>query len=53
MGTRAPIARVRSELGVVVDELRDLANGIHPAVLSQVGLDQGHQVHGRALQHPH
>jgi signal transduction histidine kinase len=39
-GTRALIARVRSELGVVVDELRDLANGIHPAVLSQVGLDQ-------------
>jgi signal transduction histidine kinase len=40
LGTRALIARVRSELGVVVDELRDLANGIHPAVLSQVGLDQ-------------
>jgi signal transduction histidine kinase len=39
-GTQALIARVRSELGVVVDELRDLANGIHPAVLSQVGLDQ-------------
>jgi signal transduction histidine kinase len=39
-GTRALIARIRSELGLVVDELRDLANGIHPAVLSQVGLDQ-------------
>jgi signal transduction histidine kinase len=38
--SQAVIARVRSELGQVLDELRDLANGIHPAVLSQVGLDQ-------------
>jgi signal transduction histidine kinase len=37
---QAVIGRVRSELGQVLDELRDLANGIHPAVLSQVGLDQ-------------
>ena len=37
---QAVIARVRSELGQVLDELRDLAHGIHPAVLSQVGLDQ-------------
>jgi signal transduction histidine kinase len=35
---QAVIARVRSELGQVLDELRDLAHGIHPAVLSQVGL---------------
>ena len=37
---RAMIGRVRSELGTVIDELRDLARGIHPAVLSQVGLEQ-------------
>jgi signal transduction histidine kinase len=37
---QAVIARVRSELGQVLDELRDLAHGIHPAVLSQLGLDQ-------------
>jgi signal transduction histidine kinase len=34
------IGRVRNELGTVIDELRDLARGIHPAVLSQVGLEQ-------------
>lgn len=34
------IGRVRAELAQVLDELRDLAHGIHPAVLSQVGLDQ-------------
>lgn len=34
------INRVRSELGVVIEELRNLAHGIHPAVLSQVGLEQ-------------
>jgi signal transduction histidine kinase len=39
-GAQAVIARVRSELGGVLDELRDLAHGIHPAVLSQLGLDQ-------------
>ncbi|HET9894012.1 MAG TPA: sensor histidine kinase [Streptosporangiaceae bacterium] len=37
---RAVIARIRSELGAVLDELRDLAHGIHPAVLSQFGLEQ-------------
>ena len=36
----AVIGRVRAELGQVLDELRDLAHGIHPAALSQVGLDQ-------------
>ena len=36
----ALIGRVRAELGQVLDELRDLAHGIHPAALSQVGLDQ-------------
>jgi len=35
---RAVIGRIRSELAAVLDELRDLAHGIHPAVLSQVGL---------------
>ncbi len=35
---RAMITRIRRELGQVFDELRDLAHGIHPAVLSQVGL---------------
>ena len=37
---QALISRVRSELGQVLDELRDLAHGIHPAALSHVGLDQ-------------
>lgn len=41
--TRAVIGRVRNELGSVLDELRDLAHGIHPAVLSQVGLAQAVQ----------
>ena len=35
---RTVIGRIRSELAAVLDELRDLAHGIHPAVLSQVGL---------------
>lgn len=37
---QAAIGRVRNELGQVLEELRDLAHGIHPASLSQVGLDQ-------------
>jgi signal transduction histidine kinase len=37
---QAVIGRVRNELGQVLDELRDLAHGIHPAVLNQVGLEQ-------------
>jgi signal transduction histidine kinase len=37
--TRVIVGRVRSELALVIDELRDLAHGIHPAVLSQVGLE--------------
>lgn len=41
--TRAVVRRVRSELGNVLDELRNLAHGIHPAVLSQVGLAQAVQ----------
>lgn len=41
--TQAVIGRVRHELGSVLDELRDLAHGIHPAVLSQVGLAQAVQ----------
>jgi signal transduction histidine kinase len=40
---RAVVGRIRSELGSVLDELRDLARGIHPAVLSQVGLAQAVQ----------
>jgi signal transduction histidine kinase len=41
--TRGVIHRVRTELGTVLDELRDLAHGIHPAVLTQVGLAQAVQ----------
>lgn len=37
---RAIISRIRNELGQVLDELRDLAHGLHPAALSQLGLDQ-------------
>jgi signal transduction histidine kinase len=40
---RAAVSRVRSELGGVLDELRDLAHGIHPTVLTQVGLAQAVQ----------
>jgi signal transduction histidine kinase len=36
----ASIRRIRHELALVIDELRDLAHGIHPAVLGQVGLEQ-------------
>jgi signal transduction histidine kinase len=39
-GARAVLSRVRGELGEVLDGLRDLAHGIHPAVLTQFGLDQ-------------
>jgi signal transduction histidine kinase len=38
--SRAIISRIRSELAQVIDELRDLAHGIHPAALGQVGLEQ-------------
>jgi len=41
--TRAVIGRIRTELCSVLDELRDLAHGIHPAVLGQVGLAQAVQ----------
>jgi signal transduction histidine kinase len=34
------IGRIRNELAQVLDEIRDLAHGIHPAALSQVGLEQ-------------
>jgi signal transduction histidine kinase len=37
---QAVISRIRSELALVLDELRDLAHGIHPAALNQLGLDQ-------------
>lgn len=39
----AVVSRIRAEFGSIVDELRDLAHGIHPAVLSQVGLAQAVQ----------
>jgi signal transduction histidine kinase len=32
------IGRIGAELAQVIDELRDLAHGVHPGVLSQVGL---------------
>lgn len=38
--TQAVIDRVRTELTLVIDDLRDLAHGIHPTVLSQFGLEQ-------------
>lgn len=41
--TRAVVGRIRAELGNVLGELRDLAHGIHPAVLGQVGLAQAVQ----------
>jgi signal transduction histidine kinase len=34
------IRRIRSELAVVIEELRNLAHGVHPGALSQVGLEQ-------------
>jgi len=36
--SRAFIGRIGKELALVIDELRDLAHGVHPGVLSQVGL---------------
>lgn len=36
--SRAFIGRIGTELAGVIDELRDLAHGVHPGVLSQVGL---------------
>ena len=42
-GARAAIGHARAELGQALQELRDLARGIHPAVLAQAGL-------GAALQ---
>jgi signal transduction histidine kinase len=37
-GSRAFVGRIGKELALVIDELRDLAHGVHPGVLSQVGL---------------
>jgi signal transduction histidine kinase len=34
----APIAAAEAELALAVDDLRDLASGIHPAVLTDLGL---------------
>jgi signal transduction histidine kinase len=36
--SRAFIGRIGKELAQVIEELRDLAHGVHPGVLSQVGL---------------
>ncbi len=36
--TRVALSRAVEDLGVAVNELRDLARGIHPAVLSESGL---------------
>jgi signal transduction histidine kinase len=36
--SRTFIGRIGKELALVIDELRDLAHGVHPGVLSQVGL---------------
>jgi signal transduction histidine kinase len=37
-GTAALLADVRMQIGEALDELRDLARGLHPAILSQSGL---------------
>src|SRR4051794_15809737 len=37
-GPAAHLARVREELQLAVGELRELARGIHPAVLTELGL---------------
>jgi signal transduction histidine kinase len=37
-GARAAIEHARAELNQTLQELRDLARGIHPAVLAQAGL---------------
>jgi signal transduction histidine kinase len=37
-GVRAVLAELRDEIGHALDELRDLARGLHPAVLSQSGI---------------
>jgi PAS domain S-box-containing protein len=37
-GAAEHLARVREELQLAVDELRELARGIHPAVLTELGL---------------
>ena len=39
-GAQVALSRIRAELGHVLDELRDLAHGIHPTALSQIGLEQ-------------
>jgi signal transduction histidine kinase len=36
--SRSFIGRIGKELALVIEELRDLAHGVHPGVLSQVGL---------------
>ena len=36
--TATHLSRVREELGLAIDELRELARGIHPAVLTELGL---------------
>jgi PAS domain S-box-containing protein len=37
-GTRTTISRVAGELNRVIDELREISRGIHPAILSEGGL---------------
>jgi signal transduction histidine kinase len=42
----------RSEVGIALEELRDLAHGIHPAVLSDAGLGVGLRMFAESSQLP-
>ncbi|MBT0773212.1 hypothetical protein KIH74_29985 [Kineosporia sp. J2-2] len=48
--SRERLRGISQELSLALDELRDLARGIHPAVLSQAGL--GAAVEAMAQRHP-
>ena len=46
------LADVAAELGAVMDELRELSRGIHPAILSRGGLDRALRTLGRRSSVP-
>jgi signal transduction histidine kinase len=45
-------AAARAEVGIALEELRDLAHGIHPAVLSDAGLGVGLRMFAESSQIP-
>jgi signal transduction histidine kinase len=45
--TRAELAEVAEELIAVIDDLREMSRGIHPAILSRAGLRQALRALGR------